>query len=273
MTSFGHKRIREGNFMPTFKIQGQCYHMIGPLQHEASEAPKYLQIYFMGDSTEQASRRHSVFPATRIEVLGPLQEMLHNVNPYVRQFKTAYDRRRTLGPDQKIVIRADRTPVGEHQRCFNAPVNNETAVLIAAPEGADSRDIVLEWQSAQGQQGIKRITEISPSYDALQYPLLFPYGEDGYTINMPHVDPATRMPHVDPETGEIMTGARYKITQKEFYAYRFMVRPNSEHLTLHRSRDLLNQFVVDVFAKLTIFFSFSDLCWSVTLYTASNTNN
>ncbi|GBP61623.1 hypothetical protein EVAR_27510_1 [Eumeta japonica] len=31
MTSFGAKEIREGNFMPTFKVQGQVYHLIGDL--------------------------------------------------------------------------------------------------------------------------------------------------------------------------------------------------------------------------------------------------
>lgn len=28
MTSFGAKEVREGNFMPTFKVQGQVYHRI-----------------------------------------------------------------------------------------------------------------------------------------------------------------------------------------------------------------------------------------------------
>ena len=32
MTSFGAKEIREGNFMPTFKGQGQLYHLIGNLR-------------------------------------------------------------------------------------------------------------------------------------------------------------------------------------------------------------------------------------------------
>lgn len=31
MTSFRAKEIREGNFMPTFKVQGQVYHLIGNL--------------------------------------------------------------------------------------------------------------------------------------------------------------------------------------------------------------------------------------------------
>ena len=33
---------------------------------------------------------------------------------------------------------------------------------------------------------LQRITETHPSYMALQYPLLFPYGEDGWRINIPH---------------------------------------------------------------------------------------
>ena len=32
MTSFGAKEIREGNFMPTFKVEGQVYHLIGDFQ-------------------------------------------------------------------------------------------------------------------------------------------------------------------------------------------------------------------------------------------------
>ena len=36
--------------------------------------------------------------------------------------------------------------------------------------------------------------ETHRSYDALQYPLLFPKGEDGYHFKLLHVDPITRAP-------------------------------------------------------------------------------
>lgn len=40
MTSFGAKQITEGPFMPTFKVQGQVYHLIGSLLPE--NEPKFI---------------------------------------------------------------------------------------------------------------------------------------------------------------------------------------------------------------------------------------
>ena len=52
MTSFGTtKEIKELSYMPTFKIQGQVYHHIGSLLPLQNEEPKFLQVYFVGDSS------------------------------------------------------------------------------------------------------------------------------------------------------------------------------------------------------------------------------
>jgi len=52
MTSFGAKEIKEGNFMPTFKIQSQVYHLIGSLLPGPEDTFKFLQIYFMSESDQ-----------------------------------------------------------------------------------------------------------------------------------------------------------------------------------------------------------------------------
>ncbi|XP_014782092.1 uncharacterized protein LOC106877661 [Octopus bimaculoides] len=58
MTSFGaSKEVVEPEFMPTFKVQGQVYHLIGFLMPQSNEPAKFLQIYFMGDSQQQCDRR------------------------------------------------------------------------------------------------------------------------------------------------------------------------------------------------------------------------
>lgn len=49
-----------------------------------------------------------------------------------------------------------------------------------------SRDIVLRRRNNQ----LQRACETHRSYDALQYPILFCRGEDGYSINLKMVDPA-----------------------------------------------------------------------------------
>lgn len=43
-------------------------------------------------------------------------------------FQTALER--MPSDDHRIVIRADKTPVGEHARRFNAPTMDEVAIVI-----------------------------------------------------------------------------------------------------------------------------------------------
>ena len=52
MASFGANIVTEGSFMPTFKVQGQVYHRIGPLQPQPNEEPQFLQIYVVGNFPE-----------------------------------------------------------------------------------------------------------------------------------------------------------------------------------------------------------------------------
>jgi len=56
MTSFGEKEIREGNFMPTFKVQGQIYHFIGSLLPSEGAQPEFSQIYFVSRADQVSLR-------------------------------------------------------------------------------------------------------------------------------------------------------------------------------------------------------------------------
>lgn len=50
----------------------------------------------------------------------------------------------------------------------------------------NNRDVIVE---ERGNGNVKHISELHPSFMSLQYPFLFPYGEDGYHVNIPlHVD-------------------------------------------------------------------------------------
>lgn len=55
----------------------------------------------------------------------------------------------------------------------------------------EHRDIIIESHS----NTLKRISEIPRFYDALQYPLLFTYGDNGVTtIDISQRDPSTKVP-------------------------------------------------------------------------------
>nr|GEZ96520.1 AT hook motif-containing protein, putative [Tanacetum cinerariifolium] len=63
-------------------------------------------------------------------------------------------------------------------RQYNSPTIAEDAALITNDfgDGEPTRDIVVNKKDS----GPKKILELHPSYMALQYPLLFLYGEDGF---------------------------------------------------------------------------------------------
>lgn len=106
-----------------------------------------------------------------------LQHFFHTENELVRLFKMALDRMPT--DNHSIVIRADKVPLGQHRGTFNAPTIDEVAIVIVGDEFR-SRDIVLHRRNEQ----LQRVSETHRCYDALQYPILFWQGEDGYHINI-----------------------------------------------------------------------------------------
>ena len=174
MTSFGAgKIIREDNFMPTYKVQGQVHHTIGSLLPLQNETHKFLQLYFVGNTQAQAEGRQSAISnmskETKIELILQLQEMLHKCNPYVKDFKYVLEQHKDV-PDYKVVISETKRPAGTHKGRYNEQACNEVAVVIAGGTFGSNRDIVLESRDKR----LKRITETHRSYDALQYPLLLP---------------------------------------------------------------------------------------------------
>ncbi|GBN15250.1 hypothetical protein AVEN_90864-1 [Araneus ventricosus] len=132
----------------------------------------------------------------------------------------------------KVVILADKTPHGEHERRFNAPTTDEVA-LIMVGEQHGAMDILLEERSGT----IKKISDTHRSYDVLQYPLIIWQGEDGYHFELRQRNPMTGMPQ------------NKKISAMQFYACRMMQRSTDFNILL-RSKGLFHQFIVDMYAKI-----------------------
>ena len=232
MTSFGGtNEVCEPGFVPTFKVQGQVYHRVGSLLPSTNEEPQFLQIYFMGDEQQEARQRCNNIPGTRQDIVIDLQRMLHKYNSYVRIFKSTLQK--MLSDKYRVIISADKRLAWRHARRFNEPSTNEVAVIIVGNE-FDRRDIILEKKNNQ----LQRVAETHRSYDALQYPLIFWEGENGYHFLIMQTDPTTEMP-VD----------RKKVSAMDFYAYRIMMRTGAVNHIL-RCRQLFHQFIVDMYAKI-----------------------
>ncbi|KAH9154401.1 hypothetical protein AeRB84_003508 [Aphanomyces euteiches] len=232
MTSFGADKVdRLGPFMPTFRIQGQVYHRMGSLIPQEGQQPKYLQIYFTDNKDEEIAHRMRALrlKPEHLEIIELLRDMLHENNHLVREFKSKFN---ALQPSHRLIIRADKTPEGEHERRYNAPTTSEVGILMAGQSGT-SRDIVIEQHDGQ----LRRINELHQGYDSLQYPLIFWEGRNSYHIHIPQMDPLTGLP------------TTRTVTCKEFYAYHLIVREGQTN-PLHYYRDLFNQFLTDMYAKV-----------------------
>ncbi|KAK2430307.1 hypothetical protein QL285_028654 [Trifolium repens] len=115
------------------------------------------------------------------------------------------------------------------------PTTTEIAGLIVGDLGQSNgrRDIVIEHKS----EGLQRIKEFHPKFMAMQYPLLFPYGEDGFHLHMLYSQNNRRK-----------TKRKY-VTTREYYAYRIQ-RTKSEDNTLICGGRLFQQYIVDAYTAI-----------------------
>ncbi|GBP60245.1 hypothetical protein EVAR_14007_1 [Eumeta japonica] len=85
-----------------------------------------------------------------------------------------------------IVINPHRTSAREHIHRFNAPVVHDL-VLIMVVDRTATRQIVIRRRN----NNLHFIADTHRLYGALQYPLIFWKGQDGYCINIKQRDPVT----------------------------------------------------------------------------------
>ncbi|GFT25482.1 uncharacterized protein NPIL_529381 [Nephila pilipes] len=139
-------------------------------------------MYFIGDDKDELDAQCGISTGIKRCIVSQLQELHHEKNHLVRLFKTAINMMPSDTP--KIVIQTDRTPAGEHVRRFNAPNVDEAAIIIVGDQ-FQTRYIVLHRRNEQ----LTKVAETHRCYDALQYPILFWDGADGYNFSDKMVNP------------------------------------------------------------------------------------
>ncbi|XP_074297506.1 uncharacterized protein LOC141628239 [Silene latifolia] len=238
LTSMGAKIDKTVNKRPgpyVFRISGQVLHRIGSLLPVEREPPAYSQLYVYDTASELLLRERTIgkeegSPKLDQGIMLQLKDMLDEVNPLTQVFRMAQERIREDN-DVQLSIRLLGSR-NKKDKVYNNPTASEIAALIVSPEGSSTkgRDIVIDHKST----GLQTISELHPSYMALQYPLLFPYGEDNYHLDIPYYTD-----HDKPETSR-----RKNVTMREYYAYRIQQRISEGHIWLCGGR-LFQQFLVD----------------------------
>jgi hypothetical protein len=140
--------------------------------------------------------------------------------------------RNTDVQDLKLKLISERKSDG---RIYNQPTVSEVAALIVGDvDEAEERDIILHLRNGQ----LQRINEFHTAYLSYQYPLIFPYGEDGYRIGI-----LLKYKH------EVVPTKRNRLTVKKWLSYRIQSRKNQPR-TLLCCRRLYQQFLVDGFTMM-----------------------
>ncbi|XP_021761819.1 uncharacterized protein LOC110726658 [Chenopodium quinoa] len=171
---------------------------------------------------------------------------------------------RVIHADTTIVL--SKNPVLD-QRVYNAPSVDDVAVIW--PENASSSQTLGPHILVTGQSDEShRIYHNYGCYDPLQYPLLFPRGECGWTQGLkknshPNRRAADSLP--DPimscavhTAAELIaeeetrakrhnTRADKFISAREYYAYKLQIRPNN---MLLRAGRCFQQYIVDMYVKI-----------------------
>jgi hypothetical protein len=207
--------INDGHGPYVFKISDQVCHIIGYLLPTEGAWPEYAKLYLF-DTDHEISNRINVVSSlsspfnANENVVKSLIHMLDSHNPIAKLFQIARERLFDTSDDRyNIRIFGD---IDAHGDVFSFPVASKVVGLMVGDHGQTNvgRDIVIEDRASHLQQ----INERHRKFMSMQYPLLFPYGEDGFHDNI--------MYH---ETHGSASMYRQKATMVEYYAYKLHDRP------------------------------------------------
>ncbi|KAF8083384.1 hypothetical protein N665_0776s0009 [Sinapis alba] len=241
-TSLGGKidnSVNNGKGPRVFKLHGENYHLIGSVKPKKNEAAKFSQLY-IHDTENEVQNRISALSGKnersqiREDLVEGIMEMLRLSNVHVKTFRNAMERFNDEAESEELSLVLIHTRLKDG-RVYNLPTSSEVAALLVGDfqENMDKRDIILEKNSGK----LKRINELHPCYLPLQYPLIFPYGEDGFRLGI--------------KNG--FTGINKKkkpnISIREFFAYRIQIRRDGSQVLL-LSRRLFQQFLVDAYTMI-----------------------
>ena len=227
---------------PCFRICGQVCHRTGTLHPAQGIPPLYGQLYIYDSSTSLNMRMEhranaDVCDRSAMEIV---QSVMLNLSPYAMAFKHMHEVEEEENrcaqienrPSSEVVMRLLR---GKDRRRYNLPHHSEVAAIFVGNNGAPPNSLQRDIVVYPRNRPLHNVSILSPNLDPMIYPLLFPRGEAGYSVNMPH-------------EAAFATAARTTITMSQFYNYRLSVR--HDFSSIFYGESLFQQYCVDAYTKV-----------------------
>ncbi|KAM0870498.1 hypothetical protein ACQ4PT_039966 [Festuca glaucescens] len=253
----------------TFRAHGKMYHNIRSFGRIDGLQGSHLELYFFDDDPNLEHRYRSCRKeqcAKDKEVITQIVNILKG-NPYSEHLRSMGevedidDYRITLNLDQRM-----------DQRTYNAPTTSEVAAVWV--EGSERRRQFDHSVILQGKnRDIFGIKSYHGCYDALSYPLFFPRGELGWHTDIPkrtvsydtvmaaraarlarrNNNESSQSPDNNNDDGDEdndpASGGNKCVSVRDYYCYKFQMRPGIFNPILHGKR-LFQQFAVDTYIKI-----------------------
>lgn len=110
------------------------------------------------------------------EIVCKIREMLDQFNLLAKAFRMVSETFKDNNRQEMRLRLIQRR--NQDGRTYNLPSVSEVTVLVVDEIDMNfgRQDIIVETQSRR----LQHISELHPSYLLMHYPLIFPYGEDGY---------------------------------------------------------------------------------------------
>ncbi|XP_057423707.1 uncharacterized protein LOC130717486 [Lotus japonicus] len=171
-TSMGGKvqtSINNGGGPPQFVICGQNYHRIGSLISQVGQPPKFAQF------------SNGVGKGLDNSLVEDLKNLIDQTNVLARVFWQVRDHLSSDDTSQ-LSVRLFQAR-GKDPRTYNMPTADGVATLIVGDfdDMQFGRNVVVKLRDCF----LTKIHETHTAFIPLQYPLLFPYGEDGFREDIP----------------------------------------------------------------------------------------
>ncbi|CAI9296553.1 unnamed protein product [Lactuca saligna] len=155
------------------------------------------------------------------EVVESLSHMLRTHNEYVRTFKTAKEIAQSMNLDSYGVRLFNVVP----DRRYGPPAPGTLGCIVCGDDVTNAvYDIVVYSKSGSP----RRVSKLHPTYMPLQYPLLFPYGEEGWSPSL-HL-------HIK---------ANKRLTNNMYYSYQ--INERHTYSLILRAHRLFHQYLVDAY--------------------------
>ncbi|XP_074351702.1 uncharacterized protein LOC141690842 [Apium graveolens] len=205
--------INNGRAPYVYRLNGQSHHVFGSLIPNDKETPKFCQLYIYDTINEVDNRLRWVSVHDREsvdkEVVRGLITMLDETNQLVGEFRQQcdlYERDEIV--ELQITLKVIRSESG--RECHISSTDEVAGIMVGdTEETCGDRDIVVNEKG----KGLVRVSYVHPKLMALQYPLLFPRGEDGF-------HPKIKFQ----KTADSSCKPRGFLSLKNYYSYTFQIR-------------------------------------------------